>query len=259
MITLGMDTTLDDVPTAGRARGPCRREDPHRAVLALAAVHRSDPEAHLLTIDTGLSAPCAGRHRYRASMKPGQWLQGLFVIRDFGRGEGRLADDERPYGANMAFRRVLQRRPFDPNLGLRARESVRGDETTLIDQLVADGLYGVWVPTARVQHFIPAQRLTRAYLRDYFRGQGRTDVRREGVPPGRGLGGAPLWLYRSYWDRWRAATWKRLRGRTDWVPDYIELARCHGSLQECWRQRRRPAAAGPAALATAPGPGPEAP
>ena len=54
--------------------------------------------------------------------------------------------------------------------------------------MLAEGLTGRWVPDARVRHFIPAQRQTVRYLRQFFGGQGEFSAR--GIPP---MGG-PHWF-----------------------------------------------------------------
>lgn len=80
-----------------------------------------------------------------------------------------------PYGANFAVRTALQRSyPYNPRLGRVGQGQRRGEETDVILRMLADGHLGLWCPEARVQHFIPANRLTEAYLRGFFYGIGQT-------------------------------------------------------------------------------------
>ena len=108
-----------------------------------------------------------------------------------------------------------------------------GEETALLAALEADGLGGVWVPAARVRHFVAGERLTPAYLWDYNRGYGCTEVRRNGRPGGRPLFGAPRWLYARYANLlWRSYV-RRLLGRPGWVETFVRAARVSGMIAEC--------------------------
>jgi hypothetical protein len=62
-----------------------------------------------------------------------------------------------------------------------------GDENEALRRMLADGHSGTWLPEARVRHFVPRERMTLDYVRRYYRGIGRTDVRV------RGGGDAPRW------------------------------------------------------------------
>ena len=109
-------------------------------------------------------------------------LQGMLVIHDLGSSERPFVGKEQPWGANMAFRtEVLRRHPFDPNLGLKGQQILRGEETEVFAQLRSEGAVGVWVPSARVRHLVPAKRMTIGYMREFYLGVGRTSVRMEGL------------------------------------------------------------------------------
>ncbi|HVY60714.1 MAG TPA: glycosyltransferase, partial [Planctomycetota bacterium] len=79
-----------------------------------------------------------------------------------------------PFGVNLAVRASEQRRfLYDPALGPRPNSALRGEETSLVRAMLEAGVRGWWVPTARVRHYIPAERLTIGYLRGFFFGQGQ--------------------------------------------------------------------------------------
>ncbi len=77
----------------------------------------------------------------------------------------------KPLGANMAFRRapVVAAGGFREDLG-RDKTSLKGQEVPeLLERLRAAGGRGGWyVPDAVVQHWIPAERLTKRYFRRWF-------------------------------------------------------------------------------------------
>jgi glucosyl-dolichyl phosphate glucuronosyltransferase len=138
---------------------------------------------------------------------PPQWLEaafaciaGAYAMLDLGPEVVPLDHDTYPFGANMAFRSdVLASASYDPALGPRPGSAVRGEEMLLIRSLLAAGEQGWWVPAARVQHFIPRDRQTLQYLRQYYLGGGQLlAYLEEGQPNGapRFLG-RPLWLWRQ--------------------------------------------------------------
>jgi glycosyltransferase involved in cell wall biosynthesis len=135
--------------------------------------------------------------------------QGVLVIRDLGSSERPFVGDEAPYGASMAFRaNILRRIRFDPNLGLKQGEIILGDETALIEALRAENIQGIWVPSARARHFIPASRLSLAFLWKYFVGTGRTLARTHPEPlEGATWFGPPRWMYRRVVELWLSSAW----------------------------------------------------
>lgn len=171
--------------------------------------------------------------------KPPKWLEqnwriveGVFAIRDLGEEPLQFSERLVPFGANFAVRTEVQRRyPFDPKLGLRPGGTLRGDETTLLMQMLADGLCGWWVPDAKVRHFIPKKRQTTRYLRDFARGQGEylnlTGERVGGVH----WFGKPRWLWRSLvmaGIRYHGRRWFA-QPRT-WLPDLMTYGKWQGKF-----------------------------
>jgi len=119
--------------------------------------------------------------------------------------------DNMPYGANYAVRLDEQRRhPYDPRLGVKAGRIVLGEETRVVKALLASGLPGWWVPDARVEHRIPATRMTTRFLRRYYVGAGRTSSRVGPAEDGPTILGRPRWVWKRAvlsevkyrWGRW---------------------------------------------------------
>jgi glycosyltransferase involved in cell wall biosynthesis len=129
-------------------------------------------------------------------------LQGPFAVRELGKEVRPLADGELPFGANMAFRtKVLKDHEFDPRLGHNGDVPRGGEETQLMLRLKQKGQTGIWVGTACVKHYIPAERLTTRYIRHYFRSGGQAEVRRGAYrEPSPLLLRAPRWAWRQYWQ-----------------------------------------------------------
>ena len=110
---------------------------------------------------------------------PPDWLKQVctrvsdaFAIRELGEHATRFTHDLVPYGANFALRLEEQRcYPYDPQLGVGPKNVVRGEETTVVRNMLSDGAIGWWVPPARVRHLIPKSRQTISYLGGYFSGR----------------------------------------------------------------------------------------
>lgn len=151
---------------------------------------------------------------------PPEWLRrgfdhvaSAYAAQDHGPDEIPLSDGRVPFGANMAFRIEAQRAfPFDPSLGPAHGTAIRGDETDVFRRMQVRGIEGWWVPEAIVRHYIPPERQTTAYLREYFMGYGQFLAQTGGPAPAPRLFGKPRWLWRSalenearYWyGRWFA-------------------------------------------------------
>jgi glycosyltransferase involved in cell wall biosynthesis len=137
---------------------------------------------------------------------PPRWLESVFskiaaayAALDYGPTGFDLTFETYPYGANMALTRTAQlREPYDTRLGPRPNSGIRGEEMIMARRLLATGSRGRWVPEAKVRHFIPPQRQSLRYLREYFFGSGealgllgRNDI-------GERLAfGRPLWLWKE--------------------------------------------------------------
>ena len=164
-------------------------------------------------------------------------LYGMLVIRDLGEEERPFSGIEQPFGANMAFRTdLLRHHRFDPELGYKGTDIVLGDETALLESLRSSSIQGVWVPSARVRHYVGSRRLTRSFLWSYFRGEGVTAARMRGVPEdylkGPTWRGVPRWLRRLTFGLWLEAHYDRLLGRPSWLEKYIRAAHVSGIMRE---------------------------
>lgn len=191
----------DSVIERRSAQLPIRRLSEPRQGLAHArnrAVEHANGDMILWTDDDVLVDPdwlaeyARGTHAYpdsaffggpirpRFEGTPPEWLNAVwkrvrnaYAIRELG--DEPFEFDQRvvPFGANFAVRMAVQRRyPFNPETGRRAGIMLGGDETTVLRSMLQDGLTGTWLPRAALLHFIPGNRQTEAYLRQYFYGQG---------------------------------------------------------------------------------------
>ena len=160
-------------------------------------------------------------------------LQGCFALQSIGHEIRRLAADEFPVGANMAFRTsVLRQNPFDPCLGRVGKSLVGCDETSLAMRLKNMGHCGIWVGTARVKHYIPAERLTLQYVWRWHRGNGQSTVRMEGVPKCALLWRAPRWAWKLYWKSLFEAVIRFPAKDSSWLAAYTSAAYYKGFLEE---------------------------
>jgi hypothetical protein len=104
-------------------------------------------------------------------------------------------------------------------------------------RMLADGHAGMWLPEARVRHLVPRERMTLDYVRHYYRGIGRTDVRVRG-------GDAPRWwnLTRSGAKACAKAARAHIRrglGRShDWVSD-LRDANIHWGRFQAFRDPKQ--------------------
>lgn len=121
-----------------------------------------------------------------------------FAARDFGNIPISLSAETLPFGANFATRTRVQRQyMFDPTLGLRPGSQMRCDEVTMLQRMCDEGKTGRWVPKARVKHYIPKDRLSTSYLRDYYSGYGEYLAKDSGSTDSPLLFGCPRWIWRK--------------------------------------------------------------
>lgn len=103
-----------------------------------------------------------------------------------------------PFGANFVVRAGEQRLyDFDPALGRRNEQLLAGEEWAVLEQLLARGGTGRWVPGARVRHVIPSSRQSIAYLRRYYTGNGMSLARTRRVAGESMMFGRPRWAWRE--------------------------------------------------------------
>jgi len=145
-----------------------------------------------------------------------------------------LTRDTYPYGANMALKRSAHlREPYDTRLGPRPNSGIRGEEMVMARRLFDAGATGRWVPEARVRHFIPPNRQTLSYLREYFFGSGEVlgTLGRNDAGELRAFG-RPLWL-------WKEAVTAEIGYRSgrifrppdEWIDDFRRAYIARGQLK----------------------------
>jgi glucosyl-dolichyl phosphate glucuronosyltransferase len=182
----------------------------------------------------------------RFEKKPPRWVErsghyfgALLGTRDFGEEERILEDNERPYGANMAFRcHESKQWRFNPNLGPKGGLRLTHEETDLVNAIRSNGGFGVWVPQARVWHFTPQTRLKRREIWKIYHAIGKSDVMVKGVPRGISFFGAPRWLYPEFLRLGAACGWRLMTNHPLWRHSYAMLAETSGKIEEC-RQRSK--------------------
>jgi hypothetical protein len=134
---------------------------------------------------------------------------------------------------------VQKRYPYDPDLGRKGGNMMGYEEVVVMRAMFRDGLRGVWVPGARVSHFIPRERQDVTYLKRYFHGQGLYMASSGGTSDFPTLFGYPRWLVRRAIQDRLVYQVNRLFRRSDvWIDDLKEASKSWGMLQGCSRRRR---------------------
>lgn len=137
--------------------------------------------------------------------EPPRWLAGAlpnvrnaYAAIDLGREPVALDGDTLPYGANFAVRCVEQHRHrYDPALGRRGARMYAGEEWAIMQEMLAEGACGLWVPGARVRHIIPRDRQSVGYLRRYYFWNGASLSLVRQSRDERMLFGRPRWIWRE--------------------------------------------------------------
>jgi glycosyltransferase involved in cell wall biosynthesis len=164
-------------------------------------------------------------------------LQGVYaILTHLGPVAKPFEEGDPVYGANMAFRtRVAREFPLNPELG-RIRHSLIGaDDTELVLRVRASGHTGMWVPNARVRHFIPTKRLNKGYVAHWFFGAGQNFARCHGVEKGATVWGYPRWAVWKYIKAAVKSSFHLTKG-PGWFASFKEMNRMRGYL---WEARRR--------------------
>ena len=153
-----------------------------------------------------------------------------------------------PIGANLAFSReaILTIGGWRTDLGKVNNTLISGEDHEIFMRLRRFGLYaGYYDPDLAVRHYVPAQRLTRRYFRQWFFWHGKTralmiadlypDVDLTRVPR---VAGVPRFLCREVLAQfWR---WLRTRCSNDALKalhEELRLLQFAGLVTECWRRR----------------------
>ena len=188
---------------------------------------------------------------------PPPWLRlalpnvdNAYAARDLGNASVALTRETLPFGANFAVRTVEQRRyPFDPQLGRRGSALSAGEEWAVLEAMIAGGASGRWVPGARVQHVISAERQSVRYLRRYYVENGMSLALTRSASGERTLFGRPRWAWREAVLQELAYRARRLYAPADVWSKHLRRA------SVAWGLLRVPARAGGDRLTTSSGGG----
>ena len=120
--------------------------------------------------------------------------KGGFATRQLGDDFIELDAETLPYGANFAVKcQTQQEFPYDDEFG-RIGKSMRGeDEIAVLKRIVQNGHVGIWIPGAKLKHFVPTDRSTEQYVKDYFIGQGQTNILQKKVAKNSAIAFAESW------------------------------------------------------------------
>lgn len=150
-------------------------------------------------------------------------LAGVYAIRDFGPAPIELDRSQVPWGPNMAVRADVARQfPYDLRFGIVGHDRIAGTETQHLREIIDRGYRGWWVPEAKVQHVIGADRLTLSHVRRYFEGLGRST----GVKHGAGL--PDSWFRAVVFERRFRDALASGAASEIWMPLFIEASVARG-------------------------------
>jgi glycosyltransferase involved in cell wall biosynthesis len=160
-------------------------------------------------------------------------LSGVVVCVDHGREMRPLERGETLFGANLAVRRdVSVRFPFNAQLGRMKDALTGGDDTDFLGRLADEGLEGLWVPLAKVKHFVPRSRTNAGYVNRWYRDAGRTAVRRYAPMDGPRFRGVPRWIWRKYVTQLALASFWRPTRNARWFESHREALMLRGIIEE---------------------------
>jgi glycosyltransferase involved in cell wall biosynthesis len=182
----------------------------------------------------------AGPVRPWYEKQPPKWIRrhierlaGPFPVADHGPEWRPLHAGEGFYGANMAVRTTIAREfMFNCNLGRVGDQLTGGDDTDFARRLRDAGVGCQWIGTASVRHFVPADRLCVGFVRRWFEGAGRTEVRQRGAQACPRLFGWPRWALYKY-ARTQLVAWSlsAVKSRR-WFDAFRQAAIMRGFLAE---------------------------
>lgn len=184
-------------------------------------------------------------------------LGGTIAVKDHGPEPFIFEEHARtPLGVNMAVRRSLIERigGFRADLGRSGGSLLGQEQAEFFCRSRAAAVRGAYVPSAHLEHFVPAARLTRAYFRRWWFWKGVSHARLHRLHPVTEVGvdlsrtphllGVPRYLFGNalrHARGWAGAIARRDRARA--MRHAMALAYCAGYFWD--RQRRGAAQAGP--------------
>jgi len=190
-------------------------------------------------------AGAGGRIRLGGDFEPPLWLAlsgpfnlgGTLVQFDLGDQEGVL--ERAPFGANMAFRKIMFEKygAFRSDLDRCGKSLIGNGDTELGERLMAAGERLCYVPSAVVHHPVQKERLRKKYFRSYWFARGRSLARQAGH-------GLSIWRVPRYYlgDFKRRLQWmSSVDRRWFWSPQGRFFCEVHalqtaGQIVESYRQ-----------------------
>ena len=153
---------------------------------------------------------------------------------DYGSVERSLEENECFISANIALpsHAIVEVGGYSTALGLNAKPNLvlAGEETDLQKRLRSAGYNCKYLPSASIQHVVPARKCTLEHIAARIEAHGRYQRSNVTVEETvRTLAGVPLWRYRRCAERFSLAWLKRISGR-DWYRDYISYRLDKGFL-----------------------------
>lgn len=136
----------------------------------------------------GQWAGAAGRICLESKFRPPNWMAitGPFSLGEslvqFDRGDQEGPLDQPPFGANMAFRKIIFEKygGFRADLGRCGDSLIGNEDTEFAGRVMAAGERLYYVPSAVVNHPVHQDRVTKKYFRSYYFAHGRSMVRQAG-------------------------------------------------------------------------------
>ncbi|QDT34641.1 glycosyltransferase [Thalassoglobus polymorphus] len=160
-------------------------------------------------------------------------LGAMLAIHQYGNHVSKFPEHDIPRGVNMALpKKILEEFEFDTRLGNSENSNLRGEDADLLRRLQSAGHYGVWVGPARVQHWVPTERLTKEYIQTWYRGGGRSFTLRNGLAECKWAFGYPRWVLKAFWiSKLKAALTLPLRNKS-WLSSFTRAAFLRGVLNQ---------------------------
>ena len=141
-------------------------------------------------------------------------------------------------GANMAVRReiFLREGGFAAHLGKLRGTLLSGEDFELCRRVQRSGEVALYVPNARVRHFVPADRMRIAYHLSWFFWSGITRAALEEGTPARMLLGVPMYVFRRMMGSSIAALALAVSGNAGRAAEHAtEVAYALGYASRCWK------------------------
>jgi glucosyl-dolichyl phosphate glucuronosyltransferase len=185
----------------------------------------------------------------RWEREPPRWLQAATAtpgrlgaplgLLDYG-GDPSELGSRTAIGANMAVRRevFLRAGGFALHLGKLRGTLMSGEDHDLCRRVQEAGGRAVYIPDARVRHFVPAARMRVSYYLSWFFWSGITNAAIDGnqAPIGRTVLGVPLYLVRRMGTGGAIAIASAVTGNVARAVERgIDVAFAAGYAMRCWR------------------------